>query len=153
FMKLIGFTFQAIESQKQQAILEDIEAGRISSTLLTIAETVRDNLAQTEGFARTDALTRIGNQVFALDVNRPQNFVPPIAPVSFPYIWDASWFIWVQYDGSIMQPMVRNAGEALGVGALITMDTNASDNFASSIPIDTLHDIERQLAGTSPAFG
>jgi hypothetical protein len=152
FMKLIAFTFQAIESQKQQAIMQDIEAGRISSILLSIAETVRDNLQQNEGFARTDALTRIGNQVFALDVNRPQNFVPPLAPVSFPYIWSSSWFVWVQYDGSIMQPMVRNAGEALGVGALITMDAEASDNFASSIPLDKLHAIEQQLAGTTAAF-
>lgn len=152
FMKLIAFTFQAIESQKQQTIMREIQDGRISGTLLAIAETVRDNLEQTEGFARTDALTRIGNQVFALDVNRPQNFVPPVAPVSFPFIWDASWFIWVQYDGSIMQPMVRNAGESLGVGALITMDANSRDNFASSIPIDTLHEIEQQLAGTTSAF-
>jgi hypothetical protein len=152
FMKLIGFTFQAIESQKQQAIMADIEAGRFSGVLESIVETVRTNLEPTEGFARTDALTRIGNQVFALDVNRPQNFVPPVAPVSFPFIWSSSWFVWVQYDGSIMQPMVRNAGEALGVGALITMDANASDNFASSIPLDALHEIEQQLAGTTAAF-
>lgn len=153
FMKLIAFTFQAIESQKQQAIMEDINAGRLSAVLLSIAETVRNNLEQSEGFARTDALTRIGNQLFALDVNRPQNFVAPLAPVSFPYIWNSSWFSWVQYDGSIMQPMVRNAGEALGVGALITLDASADDNFASSIPLGTLYEIEKQLGGTtSSAF-
>jgi hypothetical protein len=151
-MHLIDFTFQSIESQKQQAILADIEAGRPSSVLKSLAESARDTLQQAEGFGRTDALNRIGNQVFALDIDRPSNFVAPAAPVSFPFIWDSSWFIWVQYDGSIMQPMIRNAGEALGVGALLTLDAKAADNFASSVRMDTLHQIEAQLAGATPAF-
>jgi mono/diheme cytochrome c family protein len=151
-MRLIDFTFQSIESQQQQAILADIEAGRPSSALKRLAESARDTLQQAEGFGRTDALNRIGNQVFALDIDRPANFVAPAAPVSFPFIWDSSWFIWVQYDGSIMQPMVRNAGEALGVGALLTLDAGAADNFTSSVRMDTLHQIETQLAGATPAF-
>ena len=39
----------------------------------------------------------------------------------FPRIWNAPWFDWVQYNGSIQQPMVRNAGEALGVGAYLSV--------------------------------
>jgi mono/diheme cytochrome c family protein len=151
-MRLIDFTFQSIASQQQQAILADIDAGRPSSSLKALAESARDTLQQAEGFGRTDALNRIGNQVFALDIDRPANFVAPAAPVSFPFIWDSSWFIWVQYDGSIMQPMVRNAGEAMGVGALLTLDAKAADNFASSVRMDTLHQIETQLAGSTPAF-
>jgi len=151
-MRLIAFTFSAIEEQQQRTILADVEAGRSSSLLRALAESARDTLQQIEGFARTDALTRIGNQVFALDINRPENFAPVTAPVSFPQIWNSSWFVWVQYDGSIMQPMVRNAGEALGVGALITLDANAPDNFASSVRMDTLHEIESLLAGPDDAF-
>ncbi len=151
-MHLISFTFQAIEQQQQQAVLADIAAGRPNAFLQTLAETLRDNLKPSEGFGRTDALTRIGNQVFALDIDRPANFVAPRAPVSFPFIWSSSWFIWVQYDGSIMQPMVRNAGEALGVGARLTLDADSSDNFASSVRLDTLHAIERQLAGSTAPF-
>jgi hypothetical protein len=71
----------------------------------------------TEGFARLDALNRIGNTVFALDQKKLENYVGTSAPVHYPHIWNASWFTWVQYNGSIEQPMVRNAGEALGVGA------------------------------------
>ncbi len=71
----------------------------------------------TEGFSRLDALNRIGNQVFALDPHRYDNYVNLNAPVKYPHIWTSSWFDWVQYDGSIMEPLVRNAGEAMGVTA------------------------------------
>jgi hypothetical protein len=43
------------------------------------------------GFDRTDALTRIGNQVFAVDMRNAGNFAPANAPVRFPQIWDASY--------------------------------------------------------------
>src|SRR5262249_45031893 len=71
--------------------------------------------ANQAGFTRTDALTRIGNQVFAVDMKNNGNFAVSSAPVRFPQIWDASWLTWVQYNSSISDPMVRNIGEALGV--------------------------------------
>ena len=43
------------------------------------------------------------------------------APVSFPPIWTVPWFLWAQYDASIEQPLIRNAGEALGVFALVNL--------------------------------
>ncbi len=104
-----------------------------------------------EGFARLDALNRIGNQVFALDPTRYDNYVAINAPVAYPHIWTASWFDWVQYDGSIMQPLVRNAGEALGVRA--TLNTTAAEDdkrFSSSIPIKNLSWIEEVLSGDQP---
>ena len=67
------------------------------------------------GFARTDALTRIGNQVFAVDMENDRNFAQSNAAVRYPQIWDASWFNWVQYNSSISDPLIRNIGEALGV--------------------------------------
>ena len=42
-------------------------------------------------------------------------------PVSFPPIWSVSWFRWAQYDASVQNELVRNAGEALGVKALINL--------------------------------
>jgi hypothetical protein len=74
-----------------------------------------------EGYARLDALNRIGNTVCAVDLNDPANFVGYSAPVHYPRIWNASWFAWVQYNGSIQQPMTRNAGEALGVLAHVNL--------------------------------
>ncbi|WP_293268859.1 di-heme-cytochrome C peroxidase [Neptunomonas sp.] len=104
-----------------------------------------------EGYTRLDALNRIGNQVFALDPERYENYVAIDAPVTYPHIWTASWFNWVQYDGSIMQPLIRNTGEAMGVNANI--DTNApkgEKRFSSAIPINNLWWIEQALSGDAP---
>jgi hypothetical protein len=70
-----------------------------------------------EGYGRLDALNRIGNQVFSIDLKNPDNYAGSSAPVHYPRIWNTPWFDWVQYNGSIMQPMVRNAGESLGVSS------------------------------------
>ena len=100
-----------------------------------------------EGFGRLDALNRIGNQVFALDLNDTDNYAAHSAPVHYPRIWDAPWFTWVQYNGSIMQPMVRNAGEALGVSAELNLTEAKRGLFSSSVQVKTLEDIEKMLAG------
>ena len=111
----------------------------------------------TEGFSRLDALNRIGNQVFAWDTGRYSNYVNINAPVNFPFIWTSSWFNWVQYDGSIMQPLIRNAGEAMGVAAHIDFKSPPGQGrFGNSIPMRNLHWIEGQLAGKdnpTPATG
>lgn len=152
FMQLIKHAFSAVSIQNQKIIRDDIEQGKDSAILFDLAKNVKDSLVQTEGYARTDALNRIGNQVFALDADRPENFAPVNAPVSFPFIWNSAWFLWVQYDGSIMQPMIRNAGESLGVGAFLRLDGASADNFSSSAKVKNLHDIETLLAGTQTPF-
>ncbi|MEL7154020.1 MAG: di-heme-cytochrome C peroxidase, partial [Pseudomonadota bacterium] len=79
---------------------------------------------------------------------RRENYQAINAPVNFPHIWTASWFDWVQYDGSIMQPLVRNAGEALGVHANVDMTAPVDKGrFSSAVPIETLRWIERSLSG------
>lgn len=103
-----------------------------------------------EGFTRLDALGRIGNTVFALDLDHHENFVAYSAPVHFPRIWDASWFEWVQYNGSIQQPMTRNAGEALGVRATVNFPVAKDQVPTSSVQIDTLYRLEQLLAGDNP---
>lgn len=112
-----------------------------------------------EGFGRLDALTRIGNQVFhqdlrvaetplGFDVDR--NFEPHRAPVSFPHIWTTPWHLWAQYDGSIMQPIIRNAGEALGVSARVNLSNKPDRRFSSTIDVRVMTDIEEHLAGPDP---
>jgi hypothetical protein len=103
-----------------------------------------------EGFTRLDALSRIGNTVFALDLDRHENFVSYSAPVHFPRIWYASWFEWVQYNGSIQQPMTRNAGEALGVRATVNFPVAKNQLPTSSVQVDTIFQIEQLLAGDKP---
>ena len=101
-----------------------------------------------EGYTRLDALNRIGNTVFAVDLNDPANFVGYSAPVHYPRIWNASWFTWVQYNGSIEQPMTRNAGEALGVLAHVNLTGSKDELYSSSVQVKTVYDIEQLLAGT-----
>jgi len=104
-----------------------------------------------EGFGRLDALNRIGNQVFAIDLKNLKNYAAHSAPVHYPRIWDAPWFTWVQYNGSIMQPMVRNAGEALGVSAELNLTDDKKGLFASSVQVKTLFEMEQMLAGSQPS--
>jgi hypothetical protein len=103
-----------------------------------------------EGYARLDALSRIGNFVFAVDLGNPANFVAYSAPVHFPRIWNSSWFEWVQYNGSIEQPMTRNAGEALGVRAAVNLTGPKDQLYASSVQFQNLFAMEQLLAGTPP---
>ncbi len=108
-----------------------------------------------EGFGRLDALNRIGNQVFSTDLTDAgltgfeRNLNARDAPVSFPPIWTVPWFLWAQYDASIQQPLVRNAGEALGVSALLNLspDYPADTLFRSSVRIENLDRIETMLRG------
>lgn len=104
-----------------------------------------------EGYARLDALNRIGNQVFSIAFDQRENYVPISAPVNFPHIWTTSWFDWVEYDGSIMQPLIRNAGEALGVQAEVNFTAPSNKGrFTSSVPIENLAWMEDFLGGSAP---
>lgn len=103
------------------------------------------------GFSRTDALSLIGNRVFSQ--LGEENFDVANAPVNFPHVWDTSWFEWVQYNASIRLPMVRNVGEALGVGAIVNLDSKAGKPFKSTVDVKNLHLMEDQLGGDEPFSG
>ena len=105
-----------------------------------------------EGFGRLDALGRIGNTVFGTEID-PENVDPLLAPVSYPPIWGAPWFSWVQYNGSIRQPMVRNAGEALGLRGLADLTGPEEQRFRSTVRVENLFWIEHLLAGDEPFDG
>jgi hypothetical protein len=103
------------------------------------------------GSSRTDALGLIGNRVFGgLD---EENLIVADAPVNFPPLWDTSWFDWVQYNASIRMPMVRNIGEALGVGAPVNLDERKGTMFASTVDVENLHWMEDQLGGQDEFSG
>lgn len=106
-----------------------------------------------EGYGRLDALNRIGNQVFALDLgpdgvaSEHRNYRGWSAPVSYPHLWTTPHFDWVQYNASIMQPMVRNAGQALGVGAPLQIARGGDGLYGSDVQIQNLFAIEQWLSG------
>jgi hypothetical protein len=111
---------------------------------------IYDNLA---GFGRTDALTRIGNQVFAVDMKNADNFAPANAAVRFPQVWDASWFTWVQYNSSISDPLSRNIGEAMGVRAEVNLAGPQAGDFDNSVQMTGLKTVENLLSGPAPYQG
>ncbi|TDQ50495.1 c-type cytochrome [Permianibacter aggregans] len=108
-----------------------------------------------EGYGRTDALGRIANTVFG-DHLSASNLQIAEAPVSYPYLWNIWKFNWVQYNGSVSQPLARNIGEALGVGAVTPLKTPeqtplpASERFRSSVRINDLERIELTLRSLAP---
>src|SRR5689334_6054839 len=111
-----------------------------------------------EGYGRLDALNRIGNQVFYADLvaggisGVEGNLYPNDAPVSYPPIWTVPWLWWAQYDASIEQPLIRNAGEALGVSALLNLSPKPAPDklFSSSVALENLARIEKMLRGPDP---
>lgn len=108
-----------------------------------------------EGFGRTDALARIGNTVFGDNLS-DENYHLATGPVSYPPVWNIWKFDWVQYGASVKQPMARNMGEALGVGAHINFTDpygaplNAEQRFSSGVMVDNIHAIETTLQSLAP---
>lgn len=119
-----------------------------------------------EGFGRLDALNRIGNQIFfsnllpsvtrdnqAFPEVLARNYVRPDAPVSFPPIWDVPWFLWAQYDGSVQNELVRNAGQSLGVKTKLNLTEHSDPDrplFRSSMKMKNIFWIEEMLRGPDP---
>ncbi|WP_338665325.1 di-heme-cytochrome C peroxidase [Pararoseomonas sp. SCSIO 73927] len=106
-----------------------------------------------EGFGRLDALGRGGNFVFGTVLDDRRNFAVADAPVSYPALWDAPWFDWVQYNGAIRQPMGRNVAEAMGVRAGTKLSGPPEELYRSTVRIETIHEMERLLAGPAPRAG
>lgn len=67
------------------------------------------------GYARTDAFGRIGNLVL-----RGKNPVDLTGEVSFPWIWGIKYKAWLHYNANTNSVTLRNTGQALGLGALVT---------------------------------
>jgi len=163
FTKFIPFRYGRFEkrvlgpnaSEDQKADLKRSFAAFLNNADFELKNTgpgkgIYDNPA---GFDRTDALTRIGNQVFAVDMKNAANFAPANAPVRFPQIWDASWFTWVQYNSSISDPLVRNVGEALGVRAAVKLYGPDAKDFRNSVNVEGLKTLEELLSGPAPYQG
>ncbi|WP_437497421.1 di-heme-cytochrome C peroxidase [Sorangium sp. So ce1099] len=102
--------------------------------------------ATVAGFGRLDALGRAGNLLLGqLD---PKSLRVTNAPVDYPHLWDAPTYDWVQWNGSIMQPMTRNIAEALGVGThtqLVPESQGTRVHVQSSIRVDNLRLLDQQV--------
>jgi hypothetical protein len=102
------------------------------------------------GFARLDAFGAIFNQVTEVALGIPGNHAPSDAPVSFPFLWGAPALDWVQWNGSVDNPLARNVGEVMGVYGNFTLDPEPKEKqFTSSVNLRNLHRMEEQLSRLS----
>ncbi len=109
------------------------------------------------GPGRNDALAAIALQLFRHAIDVPGNTNDATAPVDFPYLWNISNLDWVQYNASVRQPMGRNIGEALGVGAVTQIVDPTTGRLASpetrwksSIPPRSLFALEQAIQTLKP---
>lgn len=173
---MLPWRFERFASKLEEIKGQSVDREKLKEDLKLALDKIKNQKAQTdgllaaqgvldldEGFGRLDALNRIGNQVFYanfLDQKTGEladpllkgNFVRNDAPVSFPPIWDTPYFVWAQYDASVLNELVRNAGEALGVAAKINMTAAAPGRplFGSSIHLSDIARFEELLRGTDP---
>lgn len=126
-------------------------------TFLRVAwnDTHRGLYPTEEGPGRTDAFGRIANASFG-DAISPENYRVANAPVDYPQLWDIWTFDWVQWNGSAQQPMARNVGEALGVGATLNFfdaqgkPLQGDARYPSSVRVRDLNKIEETLQLLKP---
>jgi hypothetical protein len=71
-------------------------------------------------------------------------------------MWNIWKFNWEQYGASVSQPMARNLGEALGVGAVFSLVDDygrpipMKDRYRTSVSFDNLLRIESTIQKLSP---
>ena len=98
------------------------------------------------GFGRLDALGRGGNTVLgALDES---NIRAANAPVSFPQLWGAWEYDWVQWNGSIQNPMARNLAQVISVTRRLTFPEQ--EPYASDVDLGGLDELENIMIGLMP---
>ncbi|MET4072403.1 mono/diheme cytochrome c family protein [Bradyrhizobium sp. S3.2.6] len=173
---ILPWRFERFASRLEQIKGQGVDRKQLRSDLDLALQKIKKQKAQgdsllreqgvadlDEGFGRLDALNRIGNQVFYSNLLDPLtgeltdpllkgNLARHDAPVSFPPIWDTPYFLWAQYDASVLNELVRNSGEALGVSAKINMTAPAPGRplFASSIHLSDIARFEELLRGADP---
>ena len=106
------------------------------------------------GYTRLDAFGAILNKGLYL-TGVPDNFNPPDAPTSYPYLWDTPQHDYVEWDGSqsnsSIGALARNVGEVIGVYGEI--ETTASKKlffldggYPSSIKAKNLRQAEKLVS-------
>ncbi len=111
---------------------------------------IRNNMTVVPGPSRVDALNIILNQVTAYMLDRPDNARPVKAPVSLPFVWDAPYLDFVQYNAVVPNAgagaLGRNVGQVLGVfGEAEIIPSTIPMGYPSSVNISHLNDLEKTM--------
>jgi len=71
--------------------------------------------------------------------------VPTVSPVSFPFLWGFASLPWVHWDGDTNSVLQRNLGQALGLGATLTVSTGTT-----TLRVQNIHSLENLVAPIQP---
>jgi hypothetical protein len=91
------------------------------------------------GPGRMDALGLIHNQVLSNVIGVPENWRSAVAPVKPSFVWNMPQSAWAQWVPALNDPVLRNAGEVMGVFARM--------DLTSKTPADGLFDSTLDLKG------
>lgn len=91
------------------------------------------------GPGRMDALGLIHNQVMSNALGIPENWRSAVAPVKPSFVWNIPQSRWSQWVPALNDPVLRNAGEVMGVFARM--------DLTSKTPADGLFDSTMDLKG------
>ena len=84
-----------------------------------VGEDARNYTPHPYGFGRVDAFGLLTNEILNAALgDKPENELTLDAPVSYPSLWYTPQLDWVQWNGSVSLPMVRNLVQAIGVFGL-----------------------------------
>jgi hypothetical protein len=104
------------------------------------------------GPGRMDSQVLVHNQIAANDLGVPDNWIAPIAPVKWPFLWNAPQSAWIGWRGTQQYPLLRNVGEsmALWVAADLTSKTPATGLFESTVNLRGQIELEKLLRRLAP---
>ena len=104
------------------------------------------------GPGRADCLTLIANRMTAVSLGIPENMSTPIAPVKFPFVWNAAQATWTQWSAFAADPLGRNFGETFGVYLPMDLTSKTPEQglFDSAAAILNLQKIEDTLWRLAP---
>jgi hypothetical protein len=122
----------------------------VSAQLTVLRQTLSRSTPDYEyGFGRVDALGIILNEVLGADMQQTDNVLPPNAPVSYPHLWDTPRLDWVQWNGSVNNPIGRNVGEVLGTFGHVQLTGPAQNLGITTARARELLHLERLVASLS----
>ena len=91
------------------------------------------------------------NEVLGTLAGEPENYRSPVAPVSYPFLWNAPRLEWVQWNGAVQNPIGRNDGEVLIVFGHAEATVKGDDVLIrSSGKIRNLVDLEEWTKTLTP---
>ena len=141
----LGRTTAADREGLRQQLQDDADSVHIYRTRTALVPTV-------VGPGRVDALALIHNQVMANQLGLPENWRPGIAPVKYSFAWNLPQSAWAQWSGTLPDPVLRNAGEAIGVFVKSDFRSPSVDQglFESTIDFPGLVRLEELLRKVDP---